>query len=202
MGAGPTGEAFTQKELDTAALSGFMGPDTPPLFCTSQAQVDGLCMFEPSLCGQTCTIVPGYPYDPATGLVNMIGIETVYGCDGSICFGPFDFFSQRGDLRLTEDPPAPPDPPSGGGGSNPCLIATAAYGTPLAGQLDGLRAFRDNRLLGNPAGAALTDAYYRLSLPIAERISPTGIKRWRRTFKGWEVASRCPSCLVMTPRCE
>jgi hypothetical protein len=57
---------------------------------------------------------------------------------------------------------------SGSSGSSPCFIATAAYGTPLARELDTLRDFRDTRLLINPLGAAFTDSYYRVSPPIAD----------------------------------
>lgn len=42
-----------------------------------------------------------------------------------------------------------------------CFIATAAYGTPMAGDLDTLRAFRDQILLPTTAGAAFVDGYYR-----------------------------------------
>ena len=51
----------------------------------------------------------------------------------------------------------------GGGSSGPCFIASAAYGTPLAGDLRTLRAFRDRFLLGHAPGAAFVDTYYRLS---------------------------------------
>jgi len=56
---------------------------------------------------------------------------------------------------------------SGGGGGGGCFIATAAYGTPLAAELEPLREFRDTRMLTNPVGAAFADAYYRLSPPVA-----------------------------------
>lgn len=50
-----------------------------------------------------------------------------------------------------------------GGGGGGCFIATAAYGTPMAAELDRLRAFRDSQLLANGSGAAFVDAYYHLS---------------------------------------
>ncbi len=58
-----------------------------------------------------------------------------------------------------------------GGGGGACFIATAAYGTPLARELDALRAFRDSALLRTAAGAAFTDAYYRISPPLARGIA-------------------------------
>jgi hypothetical protein len=93
---------FSQGPLGTTTTGGFAGPSVPPLFCTSQAQIDQICTFVPSFCGQTCTLVPGHAYDPASGRVNLIGRETQSGCDGSICQGPFDMFTPRGDLRVTE----------------------------------------------------------------------------------------------------
>jgi hypothetical protein len=100
--SGQTSFSFTQQALGTTTTAGYMGPSVPPLFCTSQADVDQACMFIPMFCGQTCTLVPGNVYDPGTGKVNLVGRETQYGCDGSFCQGPFDMFTARGDLRLTE----------------------------------------------------------------------------------------------------
>jgi len=56
---------------------------------------------------------------------------------------------------------------SGGG----CFIATAAYGTPMAGEIQILREFRDEYILTNPVGQALVDLYYRVSPPMAEFIT-------------------------------
>jgi len=64
---------------------------------------------------------------------------------------------------------------SGGGGGGPCFIATAAYGTPMAAQIDTLRDVRDEYLLSNVAGTAFTDLYYRVSPTVADAVAQSPV---------------------------
>ena len=52
-----------------------------------------------------------------------------------------------------------------------CLIATAAYGTPMAEEVQILREFRNRYLLTNLVGQAVVDFYYMVSPPIADFIT-------------------------------
>lgn len=56
-------------------------------------------------------------------------------------------------------------------GASPCFIATAAYDTPMADDLNTLRVARDEYLLTNPFGTAFVDFYYRLSPPLADYVA-------------------------------
>jgi len=71
--------------------------------------------------------------------------------------GKIDYF----DLTVEEPPSSP----------GICFIATAAYGTPMAEEIQILREFRDEYLLTNPVGQAFVDFYYKVSPPIAEFIT-------------------------------
>jgi len=60
---------------------------------------------------------------------------------------------------LTSFTAAPQAPPGAGNGG--CFIATAAFGSPLAGQVEILRQFRDRYLLTNNPGQKFVAWYYR-----------------------------------------
>ncbi|MBN1855732.1 MAG: hypothetical protein JW846_02110 [Dehalococcoidia bacterium] len=55
--------------------------------------------------------------------------------------------------------------------SGECFIATAAYGTKSAEEIQILRDFRDDVLMLSPAGRDFVHAYYRFSPPVADFIS-------------------------------
>ena len=58
-----------------------------------------------------------------------------------------------------------------------CFIATAAYGTPAAEQIDVLREFRDVVLLDSAPGSQFVALYYQLSPPLANFIARSDLLR-------------------------
>jgi len=121
---------------------------------------------------------PGLLYVPIPEDVTEIGMQglarvTYQG--GQV----FDYDGAR-DLACPEParaaPPAQASPAEPGGGG--CLIATAAYGTELAGRVQSLREIRDSTVMSTASGSAFMSAfnhaYYAVSPAVAdaERQSP------------------------------
>jgi alpha-tubulin suppressor-like RCC1 family protein len=83
----------------------------------------------------------------------------------------------------------------------PCFIATVAYGTPMAGEVEILRRFRDEYLLTNPLGQGLVNIYYKVSPPVAEFITEhPGLKPMVRV--GLAPAVAMSAVVVDTPLAE
>ena len=75
------------------------------------------------------------------------------------------------DGSVTIEEEAPPEEEGG------CFIATAAYGTSTAVEIDVLRAFRDGVLLESTLGSQLVEWYYQVSPPVADFISEHDVLR-------------------------
>jgi len=108
----------------------------------------------------------GYRFVEWTGDVGTIA--DVYAAATNI--------TMNGDYSITaefENSSTPPPWGSGGG----CFIATAAYGTPTAKQIDVLREFRDVALLKSTIGSQFVALYYQLSPPIADFIAENELLR-------------------------
>jgi hypothetical protein len=74
-------------------------------------------------------------------------------------------------LQFTTDTSSTPSPTGG------CFIATAAYGTPAAEQIDVLREFRDSVLLESTPGSQFVALYYQFSPPVADFIAGNELLR-------------------------
>jgi hypothetical protein len=88
----------------------------------------------------------------------------------TVCYNPLDAESVNIDIPALQAKGvyiSCPVATEGGG----CFIATAAYGTEAAEEIDVLRAFRDEVLLENSLGSQLVELYYQTSPPVADFIS-------------------------------
>lgn len=172
MNTGMQGTLNQTLDVDGITLSG--------VYEIVSCDADGMCMPQPTA-GQS--LADGYQaWDEA---VRLLMEEPFAGAsdlddDGVSNAEEYAHVVEAGGSR-TEFAAAVTDPEldgtggalgdSGGGGGGGCFIATAAYGTPLATQIDVLRDVRDSQMLDSTLGSAFVDAYYRLSPPVARLVA-------------------------------
>jgi parallel beta-helix repeat protein len=137
-----------------------------------------LCALEISITGGGSVIVPGegtFNYDTGT-VVELIAMPGTF----------FQFDKWTGDVGTIANVNAAATTITINGdcsitaefkGFWECFIATAAYGTDTAKEIDILREFRDTVLLSNSLGARFVSLYYRTSPPIANFISQHEVLR-------------------------
>ena len=132
---------------------------------------DKIVFQTPSLIHTSEGIINGFKFEfPQDGTYNMkIDVE-------GILFTPITPETVSFDIVVGEVSAQPINPYEEEGGG--CLIATAAYGSELAPQVQMLREIRDNQLMNTESGSAFmgmfNDVYYSFSPYIAdlERESP------------------------------
>ena len=106
----------------------------------------------------------GYEFVEWTG--NVANIDDLNAASTTI--------AMDGDYSITANFEEDEEPPLVSTG---CFIATAAYGTPTAEQIDVLREFRDVVLLESATGSRLVALYYRLGPRVADFIAGSELLR-------------------------
>jgi polyhydroxybutyrate depolymerase len=148
---------------------------TPGHTTFANVNSDGATMFFYPGSGSTAVNIVATPASSSWEFVNWTGdvstIADVNAATTTITVNP-DVTPQDYEITANFQVKSAPPAPSGG-----CFIATAAYGTSTAEQLDVLREFRDVVLLNSSVGSRLVRLYYRVSPPIAEFISEHGVVR-------------------------
>ena len=165
---------LSYEEIKTSELTRLPIEFINPMTQKTQVHVDykimitesGETLFQtPNLIHTSEGIINGFKFEfPQDGTYNMkIGIE-------GILFTPIAEETVSFDIVVGEASAQPINPYEEEGGG--CLIATAAYGSEMAPQVQLLREIRDNQLMNTESGSAFmgmfNDVYYTFSPTIAD----------------------------------
>lgn len=144
---------------------------TPEQETFANVESAGAYMFFYPGTGDTVVDLVATPSSSSWEFVNWTGdvstIAAVNSATTTMTITPNRDYEITANFQLKEE-----EEPSGG-----CFIATAAYGTSTAEQLDVLREFRDDVLLESTVGSQLVELYYQTSPPIADFISENSFVR-------------------------
>jgi Concanavalin A-like lectin/glucanases superfamily len=108
---------------------------------------------------------------------NIVTLKFVDGKRGDNTVADGSIVDAGGPATVTSTPVTPVTPAASGGSGGGCVILTAAYGSYLEPHVIILREFRDRFLIGNSAGKALVNFYYKHSPPIADFIAKHAVSR-------------------------
>ena len=165
---------LSYEEIKTGELTRLPIEFINPMLQKTQVHVDyrimitesGKTIFQtPSLIHTSEGIINGFKFEfPQDGAYKMeIGVE-------GILFTPITPETVSFDIVVGQASAQPINPYEEEGGG--CLIATAAYGSEMAPQVQLLREIRDNQLMNTEAGSAFmgtfNDIYYSFSPTIAD----------------------------------
>jgi len=172
-------------DLDQTAATGFASGDDPSM-PTNDIGAEAAAIVVPAwlAAGSSGELAGMLEFiDPDWGS-ELAGNFPVFTSNGYFWFfipldmlddnGIMDIVDFSGDFQYGTSDVAPDESHGKTGG---CFIATAAYGTDTARQLDVLRAFRDEILLHSGLGARFVSFYYRSSPAIADFISQHEVLR-------------------------
>jgi YVTN family beta-propeller protein len=142
-------------------------------------------------CGSTCQA--RFAFNTSVTLVASAGSGSVFGGWGGDCSSGLVTMNVNKSCTATFNATAAPGGGGGGRGGGGgggcgqgdpcgCFIATAAYGSSMAGEVVTLRRFRDDHLMKSAAGRGFVRLYYQYSPAVAdfirERDSLRAAVRW------------------------